>query len=133
MGQILLPVCLCFRKNVIATCKIVAILCSLNNFLPKNVFVSFLEIKFQNGAHLTKNGYFDLLFTYFSHQKKDTKNPSAHILLTYIYVFCSPYDFFALPILQQITNLSWLQFCMFLLGVTAGVDSFSHHFGEINK
>ena len=39
---------------------------------------------------------FALLFTFFSYQGKVTKIPSAHISLTYIQVFCSPYDFFAL-------------------------------------
>ena len=62
---------------------------------------SFLEIKFQNGAHL-KKGYFDLLFTFFSHQGKVTKIPSAHISLTYIHMyFAHPIDFFALPILKK--------------------------------
>ena len=53
-------------------------LCSLDNFPLKHVIVSFLEIKFKNGAHL-KKGYFDLLFTFSSNQGKDTKKPAAHI------------------------------------------------------
>ena len=50
-----------------------------------------MEIKFQNGANLKKRAIFYLLFTFFSHQGKVTKIPSAHISLTYINVFCSPY------------------------------------------
>ena len=38
-------------------------LCSLGNLLQKNVIILFLEIKFQNGAHLKKG----LFLTYFSH------------------------------------------------------------------
>ena len=52
------------RENVVATCKIESFLCSLDNLLQKNVIVSFLEIKFQNGAHLKKRAIFDLLFTF---------------------------------------------------------------------
>ena len=55
-----------------------------------------MEIKFQNGAHLKKRAIFDLLFTCFSHHGKVTKIPSAHISLTYIHVFCSPYWLFCL-------------------------------------
>ena len=52
-----------------------------------------MEIKFQNGAHLKKKGYFWPTFRIFSHQGTDTKTPSAvqHIYHTYIQVFCSPY------------------------------------------
>ena len=58
MGPWLVFVSPCFWENVVATCKIVSFLCSLDNLLQKNVIVFFfLEIKFQNGAHL-KKGYF---------------------------------------------------------------------------
>ena len=57
MGSLLVLVSPCYRENVVATCKIGSFLCSLDNLLQKNVIVSFLEIKFQNGAHL-KKGYF---------------------------------------------------------------------------
>ena len=52
-------------------------------------------------ALIWKKGYFDLLFTLFSYKGEVTKIPSAHISLTYIHVFCSPYDLFALPILKK--------------------------------
>ena len=66
MGPLLVLVCPGFRKNVVVICKIGSFLCSLDNLLQKNVIVFFfLEIKFQNGAHL-KKGYFDLLFAFFS-------------------------------------------------------------------
>ena len=91
MGLWFVLVSPCFRENVVATCKIGSFLCSLDNLLQKNVIVLFLEIKFQNGAHLKK----ELFLTYFSHflvtREKLQKYPSAHISLTYIHVFCSPY------------------------------------------
>ena len=95
--------------------------CSLDNFLLKNVITFFLEIKFQNGAHLKKRTIFDLIFTFFSHQGKDTTIPSAHISHTYTY--------FALTILQKLQ----IYHVWFLFGVTPSVDSFSRHFGAINK
>ena len=79
MGPWLVLVSPCFRENVVATCKIGSFLCSLDNLLQKNVIILFLEIKFQNGAHLKKGLIFDLLFTFSSHQEKVTKIPSAHI------------------------------------------------------
>ena len=63
MGPWLVLVSPCFRENVVVTCKIGSFLCSLENLLQKNVIVLFLEIKFQNGAHLKKG----LFLTYFSH------------------------------------------------------------------
>ena len=91
MGTLFVLVSPCFRENVVVTCKIGSFLCSLDNLLQKNKNVSFLEIKFQNGAHLKKRAIFDLLFTFLSHQGKVTKISSAHTSLTYIHVFCSPY------------------------------------------
>ena len=41
-----------------------------------------------------KKDYFWPTFHIFSHQGKVTKIPSAHISLTYIHVFCSPYWLF---------------------------------------
>ena len=64
MGPLLVLVSPCFRENVIVTCKIVSFLCSLDNFLLKNVIIFLLlEIIFQNGAHLKRR----LLWTHFSH------------------------------------------------------------------
>ena len=41
MGPWLVIVSPCFRKNVVATCKIGSFLCSLDNLLQKNVIVFF--------------------------------------------------------------------------------------------
>ena len=51
-------------------------------------------------ALIWKKGYFNLLFTFFSHHGNVTKIPTAHILLTYMY-FAHPIDFFTLPILKK--------------------------------
>ena len=78
MGPWLVLVSPCFRENIVATCKIGSFLCSLDNLPQKNAIVLFLEIKFQNGAHLKKG----LFLTYFSHLEspgKVTKIPSAHL------------------------------------------------------
>ena len=47
---------------------------------------------------------------------------------TYIY-FAHPIDIFSLPILKKIRIYQvW-----FLFGMRPGVDSYSHHFGTINR
>ena len=82
----------CFRENVIVTCKIVSFLCSLAYFFLKNVIVFFFfGNQISKCRSFEKRAIFDLLFTFFNHQGNDTKIPSAHISLTYIHVFCSPY------------------------------------------
>ena len=106
MGPWLLLVSPCFRENVVATCKIGSFLCSLDNLLQKNVIILFLEIKFQNGAHLKKG----LFLTYFSHfpvTREKLQKFLQHISQTHTYTyFAHSIDFFALPILKKNTNLS---------------------------
>ena len=120
----------CFRENVDATCKIGPILCSLDNLLQKNVTVFFFWKSNFKRRSFEKRAIFDLLFTFFSHYGKVTKIPSAHISLTYIHVFCSPYWLFALPILKKKIRICQVRF---LFGMSPGVVSYSHHFGRINK
>ena len=91
MGTRLVLVSPCFRENVAVTCKIGSFLCSLDNLLQKNVIVFFLGNQISKWRSFEKRAIFDLLFTFFSHQGKVTKIPPAHISLTYIHVFCSPY------------------------------------------
>ena len=80
-----------------------------------------------NWRSFEKRVIFDLLFKYFSHQGNNTKIISAHISLTYIHVFCSPCWLFCLTILQKIHHV-W-----FLFGENPCVNSYSSHFGAINK
>ena len=91
LGPWLVLVSPCFRENIVATCKIGCFLCSLDNLLQKNVIVLFFGNQISKWRSFEKRSIFDLLFTFFSHQGKVTKIPSAHISLTYIHIFCSPY------------------------------------------
>ena len=114
-GLFLFPLVL---GKIVATCKIGSFLCSLDNLLQKNVIVLFLEIKFQNGAHLKKG----LCLTYFSHflvtreklQKFLQRKCHSH---TYTY-FAHPIDFFILPMLKNIRIYQM----RFLFGMSPGVD-----------
>ena len=134
MGPLLVFVCPCFRENVIVTCKIVSLLGSLDNCLLQNVIIFFLGgIKCQNGAHLKKKVIFDLLFTFLVTNEKTQNSISTYFtsIHTYIHtrVLLTLLTFFALPILQKLR----IYHVWFLVGVTPGVDSFSRHFGAINK
>ena len=91
MGTRVVLVSPCFRENVVVTCKIGSFLCSLDNLLQKNVIVFFGGNQISKWRSFEKRAILDLLFTFFSHQGKVTKIPPAHISLTYIHVFCSPY------------------------------------------
>ena len=92
MGPLLVLVSPCFRENVNVTCKIVSFLCSLDNFLPKNVIVFHFGNQISKWrSSFEKRAIFDVFFNFFGHQEKDTKIPSAHISLTYIHIFCSTY------------------------------------------
>ena len=130
MGTLFVHVSPCFRENVVVTCKIGSFLCSLDNLLQKKVIFSFLEIKFQNGAHLKKG----LFLTYFSHflvTREKLQKFLQHISHSHIYIyFAHPIDFFfALPMLKKIQIYQvW-----FLFGMSPGVDSYPHQFGTINK
>ena len=95
MGPLLALVSPCFRENVIVTCKIVSVLCSLDQFSSEkcNCFL-FWKSNFQRWRSFEKRVIFDLFFNFFSHQGKYTKIPSAHISLTCIHIFCSPYLLF---------------------------------------
>ena len=130
MGPLLVLVSLCFRKNEIVTCKIVSFLCSLDNFLPKNIIIIFFGNQISKWRSFEKRAIFDLFFTFFSHQGKDTKIPSAHISLTiHTHILLTLFTFFAFPILQKLRIYQvW-----FLFGVSSGVDSYLRHFGAINK
>ena len=129
MGPWLVLLSPCFRENVVATCKIGSFLCSLDNLLKKNVIVFFFGNQISKWRSFEKRAIFDLLSTFFSHQGKVTKIPSAHISLTYIHLFCSLYWLFCLTNFEKNTNLSGMvslwydSWCWFLFAL----------FGTINK
>ena len=81
MGPLLALVALVSGKNVIVTCKVVSFTYSLDNFLLKNVIVFIFEIHILEWRPFEKKrATSDLYFTFSSHQGKDRKIPSAHIL-----------------------------------------------------
>ena len=106
MGPMVVLVSPCFRERVNVTCKIVSFLFSLDNFLLKNAIIFVFGNKISKWHSFEKRAIFDLLFTFCSHHGKDTKIPSAHIPLTYIHIFRSPYWLFCLPNFPKIVNLS---------------------------
>ena len=84
MDPLLALVCPCFRENVMVVCRIVSFLCSLDDFLLKNVLVFiFGNLILKWRSFEKKKGYFLPSFHIFSHQGKDTKK-SFSTYLTYI-------------------------------------------------
>ena len=131
MGTLFVLVSPCFRENVIVTCKIGSFLCSLDNFLQKNVLiVFFLEIKFQNGAHLNK-GLFLTYCSLFLVTRKSYKN-SFSTYLTHIHtcILLTLLTFFCLTNFEKKIRIYHL---WFLFGMSPRVDSYSRHFGTISK
>ena len=130
MGPWLVLVSPCFRENVVATCKIGSFLYSLDNLLQINIIVLFLEITFQNGAHL-KKGLFLIYFSHFLVTREKLQKFLQHISQTYTYTYLlTLLTFFALPILKKKILIYQVRF---LFGMSPGVDSYTHHFGTINK
>ena len=81
----------CFREDVNVTYKTVSFLSSLDNFLSEKCNRFLLSKSNFKIVLIWKKGYFWPTFHIFQSSGKDTNIPSAHIRLTYIYVFCSLY------------------------------------------
>ena len=141
MGPWLHLVSPCFRENVVATCKIGSFLCSLDNLLHKNVigfffllvffffFFFFLKSNFKIELKW-KRAIFCLYFSHFLVTREMLQKFFQHISHSHTYTyFAHPIDFFALPILKKIRIYQ----VRFLFGMNPGVDSYSRHFGTINK
>ena len=60
----------------------------------KNTDVTQFHPRLKNMTSYKKRAIFDLLFTFFTHQGRVTKVPTAYISLTYVHVFCLPYWLF---------------------------------------
>ena len=85
MGPLLVLVSPCLRENINVPCKIVSFfVCSLDNFILKNVVVFIFGNKFQNGAILKKGNFLPTFHIFYSPGKRH-KIPSAHIPLIYIH------------------------------------------------
>ena len=86
-------------------------------------------MQFQNGANFEKMAILDLLFTFLVTREKLQKF-LQHISHSHTYTyFAHPIDFFALPILKKIRIYQ----IRFLFGMSPGVDSYSRHFGTVNR
>ena len=133
MGTLFVLFSPCFRENVVVTCKIGSFLCSLDNSLQKNMFFFVFVLNQISKWRSFEKAIFDLLLTLFSHHGKVTKIPSAHIslilILIHTCILLTLLTFFALPILRKI----WIYQVWFLFGMSRGVESYSCHFGTINK
>ena len=107
IGPLLVLVCPCFQRNVIATCKIVSFLCNLDNFLLKNVTIFFSGNQISKWrSSEKKNTLFLAYFSHFSHQGKTHKflqHISHPHTCTY---FAHPINFLSLTNFTKITNLS---------------------------
>ena len=130
MGTLSVLVSPCFMGNVVVTCKIGSFLCSLDNLLQKkrDCFL-FWKSNFKMALIWKKKAIFDLLFTFFSHQGK-LQNPfSTYLTHIHTCILLTLLTLFALPILKKI----WIYQVWFLFGMSPSVDSYSCHFGTINK
>ena len=130
MGTWLVLVSPCFRENVVAICKIGSFWCRLDNLLQKNVIVLFFWKSNFKMALIWKKGYFWPTFHIFYSPGKSYKN-SFSTYLTHIHtrILLTLLTFFALPILKKIPIYQ----IRFLFGMSPSVDSYSRHFGTINK
>ena len=131
MGTWLVLVSPFFRENVVATCKIRSFLCGLDNLLQKNVIVFFFGNQISKWRSFKKRAIVDQLFTFVVTREKLQKT-LRHISHWHTYTyFAHPIDFFALPILKKI-RIYQVRF-LFGMSPIPGVDSYSRHFGTINK
>ena len=102
-------------------------LCSFDTLFQKNVIVFFFGNQISKWRSFEKKGLF---LAYFSHFLVTSEKFLQHVSHSHSYTyFAHPIDFFALPTVKKIRIYQvW-----FLFGVIPGVDSYSHHFGTINK
>ena len=131
MGPWLVLVSPCFRENVVATCKIGSFLCSLDNLLQKNVIVLFFGNQISKCRSFEKKGLFLTYFSHFLVTWEKLQKFLQHIL-THIHtrILLTLLTFFALPILKKKIRIYQVRF---IFGMSPGVDSYSRHFGTINK
>ena len=113
-------------------------LCSLDNLLQKNLIVFFFENQTWKWRSFEKKA----ILTYFSHflvTREKLQKILQHISHSRtIMYFAHPIDFFALPILKKKERKKKkkkkrIYQVWFLFGIISGVDSYSRHFGTINK
>ena len=118
-------------ENVVVTCKIGSFLCSLDNLLQKNVTVFFFGNQISKWPSFEKKGLFLTYFSHFLVTRAKLQKFLQHISHSHTYMyFAHPIDFFCLINFEK--NIRIYQ-VWFLFGMSPGVDSYSRHFGTINK
>ena len=131
MGPWLVLISLCFRENVVATCKIGSFLCSLDNLLQKNVIVLFFGNQISKRRSFEKKGLFLTYFSHFLVTREKLQQFLQHMSHSHTYTyFAHPIDFFCHTNVEKNTNLSdtvslWYE--------SRCKKSYSRHFGTINK
>ena len=119
----------CLRKNVVATCKIASFLCCLDNLLQKNVSL-FWKSNFKM-ALIWKKGIFLTYFSHFLVTRERLQKFLQHISHSHTYTyFAHTIDFFCLTNFEKKIQIYQIRF---LFGMSPSVDSYSRHFGTINK
>ena len=104
-------------------------MCSLDNLLQKNVIVLFFGNQISKWRSFEKRAFFDL--SHFLVTREKLQKFLQHISHSHTYTyFAQPIDFFCLTNFEKNTNLSGT---VSLFGMSPGVDSYSRHFGTINK
>ena len=130
MGPLLVLVFPCLGENVVVTCKIGSFLCSLDTLLQKNIIAFFFGNQISKWRSFEKRAIFGLLFTFLVTREKLQKF-LQHVSHSHTYTnFAQPIDFFFC--LTIVKKYEFMQ-VWFLFGVIPGVDSYSRHFGTINK
>ena len=131
MGPCLVLVSPCFRENVVATCKIGSFLCSLDNLLQKKRNCSlFWKSNFKMALIWKKKRLFLTYFSHFLVTRGSYKiSFSTHLTHIHTHILLTLLTFFALPSLKKLQIYQ----IRFLFGMSPRVDSYSCHFGTINK
>ena len=94
------------------------------------MIVLFFGNQISKWCSFEKGAIFDLLFTFFSHQGKLQKF-LQHISHSHTYTyFAHPIDFIRLTNFEKKYKFNQIRF---LFGMSPVVDSYSRHFGTINK
>ena len=106
MGPWLVLVSPCFRKNVVATCKIGDFLRSLDNLLQKNLIVFFFGKEILKWCSFEKRVIFDILFTILFNRESYKNSFSTYLTHIGLHrrILLTLLTFFALPILKKSTN-----------------------------
>ena len=129
MGPWLVLASPCFRENVVVTCKIGSFLCSFDNLLHKNVIVLFFGNQISKWRSFEKRAIFD--FSHFLVTREKLQKFLQHISHSHTYTyFAHPIDFFCLTNFEKKIRIYQVRF---LFGMSPGVDSYSRHFGTINR